>query len=359
MKKFTKKITAGITALSLGICLSVATPAEAIGIGDLVGVGIAAAQMTQVRKEVDRLNTTQAGQDELYNKFRENYGVVEDADLNYRFKTIMDNLTNAVAQVDSSINDKPYKYFISADKSLNAACGMGHVMMVNVGTFSYLSSDDEIAAIVGHEMGHGQKSHTAKGIKSNLDKTLGAQIGAAIAGGGVITNIIANVALNNSIAHSDRKNETEADNLAWEYIQHTNYNLGSCAAVMQKLAELYGEKNNSSILNPSDHPDTDKRRDNYANKLYEYSNKHASAKDGVITINNQTFMTVAATDSMSSAERAYFVLGNIAAAYHNNHNNSNAYVQNGVVMLGAQAIIQPASGDEDAYTLAERLNAIK
>lgn len=359
MKRLAKKITAGLTVLSFGACLTFTTPASAIGVGDILGIGVAAIQVNQIHKEVDNLDKTPEGQNKLYNLFREKYGVNEDPELNYKLDTIMNKLTNAVAQVDPTINDKPYKYFIANDNSLNAACGMGRVMMVNAGTFNYIVSDDEIAAIVGHEMGHGQKSHAAKGTKKNVNKTIVAQIGAAVAGGGILADVVAGVALNNSIAHSDRKQETEADNLAWEYIQHTNYNLGACAAAMQKLAELYGEKNHSSILNPSDHPDTDKRRDNYANKLYEYSNKHASAKNGVITVNGKEFMTVAESNGMSSAERAYFVLGNLAAAYHNNHASSEAYVQNGIVMLGAQAIIQPAAGDEDAYTLAERLNAIK
>lgn len=359
MKSLAKKIVAGVSALSLGACLTFTAPAEAMGVGDILGIGVAAIQVNQVYKEVDTLDKTAEGQEILYNKFREKYGVNEDPDLNYRLDVIMKNLTYAVAQVDSSINDKPYKYFISKDNSLNAACGMGRVMMVNTGTFNNLASDDEIAAIVGHEIGHGQKSHAAKGTKKNMNKAIIAQIGSAVAGGGVLADVVANVALSNSIAHSDRKQETEADNLAWEYILHTNYNPGACAAVMQKLAELYGEKNNSNIFNPSDHPDTDKRRDNYANKLYEYSNKHASAKDGVITVNGKTFMTVAASGGMSGAERAYFILGNLAAAYHNNHANSQATVVNGTVMLGAQPIIAPADGDEDAYTLAERLNSIK
>ena len=70
-------------------------------------------------------------------------------------------------------------------------------------------------------------------------------------------------------------------------------------------------------------------------------------------------MTVAATNSMSSAERAYFVLGNLAKAYHNGKNAAAATVYNGTVYLDDQPIITPTADDEDAYTLAERLNEIK
>ncbi|MBQ9442248.1 MAG: M48 family metalloprotease [Selenomonadaceae bacterium] len=367
LKKLAKKICATLAAGVFGLTITFsALPApnvSAFGFSEALGIGAAvlsgSAQMEQAKKQIDYFNNTEEGRQELYQYFREQQGVNEDPTLNSRLSAIMANLSNAVAQIDPSINNKPYLYFIASDESLNAACAMGHVMMVNTGAFMHLASDDEIAAIVGHEMGHGQKDHGAKGIKKQINKTMLAQIGATAAGGGTIANVVASIALTNSIAHGDRKQETEADNLAWEYILRTNYNPGACAAVMQRLAELYGEKSNSTFLNPSDHPDTAKRRDNYANKLYEYSGKHASANSGVVTVNGKTFMTVAATSSMSSAERAFFILGNIAAAYHNKHNFSEAYVQNGTVMLGAQPIIAPEEGDEDAYTLAERLNSIK
>ena len=44
----------------------------------------------------------------------------------------MANLTQGVAAVDPTINDKPYLYFVADDDSLNAACGMGHVLFATV-----------------------------------------------------------------------------------------------------------------------------------------------------------------------------------------------------------------------------------
>lgn len=361
-KNLSKKITAGITAAALGFSLTISAPSTAeaeVSWIDVAGTVISASiSYSQMNQQIKALNDTEEGRTQLYKQFQEKTGVNNDPVINERMDSIMANLTRAVGKVDSSIYKKPYKYYVSNDKTLNAACSLGHVMVVNIGAFDYLSTDDEIAAIVGHEMGHGQKDHVIKGNKKRLNKLVIAQLGAAAAGGGTIAGIVATVTANNSIAHGDRKQETEADNLAWEYMLHTDYNIGACAAVMQRIAEVYGEKNNSNIINPANHPDTDKRRDNYTNKLYEYSGKHATAKNGVVTINGRTFTTVAATNSMSSAERSYFVLGNLAKAYHNNKHISGATVYNGTVYLGDMAIMTPAAGDEDAYTLANRLNEL-
>ena len=70
-------------------------------------------------------------------------------------------------------------------------------------------------------------------------------------------------------------------------------------------------------------------------------------------------MTPAATDTMSAAERSYFVAGNLASVYHKSSAAANAWVQDGTVMLGEQAIVTPTDYDTDADTLTARLNQIK
>lgn len=62
---------------------------------------------------------------------------------------------------------------------------------------------------------------------------------------------------------------------------------------------------------------------------------------------------------MSTAERAYFVEGNLAAAYHNGHNKQAARADGNTVMLGAQPIMTCVDGDENVQTLVDRLNKNK
>ena len=358
-KKLIKKITAGITAAAVGLTLTFSAPAQVEAAsswldvaGTLISAGVSYDQMN---KQFKALNDTEEGRMQLYQQFQKKTGVNNNHAVNARMDKIMADLTQAVGQVDHTIYDKPYKYYVSADQTLNAFCSLGHVMVVNIGAFNLLSTDDEIAAIIGHEMGHGQKDHVIKGNRKQLQKLVIAQLGAVAAGGGAIATAVATLGAKGSVAHGNRKLETEADNLGWEYILHTNYNIGAPAAVMQKLWELGGKKKGGMFAG---HPDTDKRRDNYANKLYEYSGKRTSAENGVVKINGKIFMTVAATDYMSSEERSYFILGNLAKAYHNGKNYESATVTGGTVYLGDQAIVTPVYGDEDAYTLAERLNEL-
>lgn len=364
-----KKFLATVTAAALSFSLTFGAPVavEAAGSGSLIGTGIAigiqAAQLNaQINQKIKYYDETEEGRQELYDSFRQKYGVNDNPEYNAQLESIMANLSKGVAAIDPTINKKPYIYFVSNQNSINAACSMGHVMMVNAGTFKKITNEDEIAAIVGHEMGHGQKSHVAKGNKKRLQKQVTAALAGTAIGGGQLGSIITQVALTHSVAHGDRKLETEADLLGFDYMIHTNYNPGACAAVMQKFVEMeIGSKQSgaAAFFNPSDHPDSEKRRDAYVKKLYEYSKNHVTAKNAVITVNNKTLMKVAASSDMSAAERSYFVLGNLAAAYHNGQNKYDATVQNGTVMLGSQPIVTPLEGDESAQVIADRLNAIK
>ena len=61
---------------------------------------------------------------------------------------------------------------------------------------------------------------------------------------------------------------------------------------------------------------------------------------------------------MSSTERAYFVAGNLARAFHNNENPAEAYIYNGTIYIDNQAIITPVEGDASASSLCDELNAL-
>ncbi|MBR1552811.1 MAG: M48 family metallopeptidase, partial [Schwartzia sp.] len=292
------------------------------------------------------------GRDELFQQMQEKYGVNDDPYLNERLDSIMASLSGAIAQVDPTITEKPYNYFINQDTSFNAFCTLGHNISVNTGMFDMVANDDEVAVVLGHEMGHGQKKHVQKGMRD----TLIAQVGAAVltngsALGSVIAGVVGNV-------HMPRAKEREADKLAFEYITHSNYNPGACAAIWQRVMDK-SPNSGSSFL--SDHPDHKDRRDTYAKSLTEYSDGHVKidADAAMVKVNDKVFVAPAPADNMSSQERAYFVMGNLATAYHNGHNAGEAWADGDLLMLGNQPIMESVSGDPSASELAARLNEIK
>ena len=240
-------------------------------------------------------------------------------------------------------------------------------MSVNTGMFTLVSNDDEIAVVLGHEMGHGQKEHVRKSLKGMLKSALA---GTVIAGtvGGAAGDMLGDMFINYSSAvHVTKPQEWEADNLAFEYMKNSNYNIGACAAIWQRVMEQYGDNSQSfvgDIFSPSDHPSHEERRDNYNKKMKEYSNGAVEVKvddathTGLVKVKGKEFATVPADDMMSSAERSFFVAGNLARAYHDGENASAAYADGTSVYLGNQFIMDAWDGDY-AANLVETLNSIK
>ena len=362
-----KKIVSITTAATLGLSLTFGAPvAEAVNagtVGDIVGIFVKGASIKSQRQAVvKQLNATAQGQEAVYQDFTKSMGVDTSYEYNSKLDRLMTNLSKGVAAVDPSINNLPYKYFVADTDVVNAACGMGHVMFVNRGLFKFLTNEDELAAIIGHEMGHGQKNHVAKGYDKAVDQQIAAGILNATLGTDVLTSTLTDLALKHRSAHKDKKMETEADLMGVEYLVHTPYNIGATAAVMQRFNEQNintEQSKETALFNPSDHPDTARRRDACAKKIFELSGKHVDVKDGVVIVNKKNFLTPAASSTMSGKERSYFVMGNLARAYIEGQNKQPATVVNGTVMLGSQPIITPVAGDEDAQTLADRLNSIK
>ena len=184
-----------VTCMAVGMPITAALPsqADASVLGSVIAAGI---QMSAQNEQLKAMNNTEEGRQALFQSMKEQQGVNTDPGLNQRVDRIMANLSQAIAQVDPSINDMPYNYYINPDTSFNAACSLGHNMTINTGIFSLLTTDDEIAVVLGHEMGHGQKNHVLKGYQKSIPVDLlataaaaGGGYGAAL-GAGVVANYI-------------------------------------------------------------------------------------------------------------------------------------------------------------------------
>lgn len=332
--------------------------AEAFDLGGALGGIIAAgAQAKQLSAQIDYLDDK--GRDEFYEEMKKNYGVNEDPELNAKVDELMANLTDGVGAVDPSIYDKPYNYFINTDTSFNAFCSLGHNISINTGLFDMISSMDEVAVVIGHEMAHGQKDHVKKGFKK---KTTLSIIASGIAGGSsagvaICTSVLANQVQANNIT---KPQEREADTLAFDYLVNTPYNLGATAAVWQRVIDKSGKGSSSflgAIFSPNDHPGHVERRDTYAKTLTDFSNNVVTVADGTVSINGQAVFTPADTDDMSGAERSYFIAGRLARVYHNAKPASlKASASDDSIYIGDTFIFSASDLDESVYALADRLN---
>lgn len=358
-KKLAKIITSALLVAVPTFATLPAQQADANWITTAINVGVAGYQMTQYNKELDKLNKTEEGRQSLFKQMKEKQGVNDDPYLNSRLDSIMTNLSTAVAVSDPSINEKPFLYFLNPSQDFNAACSLGHVMTVNTGIFDLLRTDDEVAVVLGHEMAHGQKDHVIKGFKKTITPTL---IATAIASN---TNTLGQIATSLVLDYTEKVHitkpmEWEADNYSFEYLKDSNYNLGACPAVWQRVIDKYSsqqERMSGDIFSVSDHPSHEERLKNYIKKMKEYSNDKVDVKDSTVYVNNKEFVTPAPYGDMTSQIRAYYVAGNLSRAFHADKNGK-ATVANSTVYIGEQPVITPIGDDASPEELVEKLNSL-
>jgi predicted Zn-dependent protease len=333
----------------------------AIKIGNVVG---AISEQQKITRDLNYYENE--GRNELFEEYKKSEGVNTDPAMNALLERIMKRLSATVAKTEKSIVDKPYNYFVNNQEDFNAFCSLGHNISVNTGVFNFFGgNEDQIAAVVAHELVHGQKNHPINGAKKKLtvdflQKTVGANLGGA-------ARIAADVvAVNVKNAGITKPNEWEADNVAFTYMADAGYNVGAPASVWQAVIDASKPSAKSkdfltNVFNPSTHPESKDRRDNYSVKLTEYSNKKVAvdAAAGEVKVNGKTFMKPAAAGIMSGLERAFLIAGNLAAVYHANAAVPEARAEGGAVFLGGQRIVTPAQGDGSAAELAAVLNSIK
>lgn len=269
MKK--KILCLAAAAALLSGSLAPAPAAEAFSIGDIIGIAQGAAQYAMLDKQFKYYNDTEEGRQKLFQSYQQELGVLHNEEKEDELAGIMNRLTESIGAEDPDIYKKPYLYFICPDESFNAACSMGHVMIVNDGIFKYLTNTDEIAVVLGHEMGHGQKNHVGNAMYKKAKTNLGAAVISGALGDNALSQEVLSLAVNQiETVQISRNDEKEADKLSFDYIYRAGYNPGATAAVWQRVIEKNGDNDPTfaqEVFSPSDHPSNSERRDTYEKRL--------------------------------------------------------------------------------------------
>lgn len=149
---------------------------------------------------------------------------------------------------------------INNDTVLNAFCTPGGYIYVYTGIMKFLSSEDELAGVLGHEIAHADLRHSTRQMTTmyGVDAVV-----SAIAGN---KEMIKNITESLIGLKFSRNHESEADLKSVEYLCPTDYNANGGAKFFEKITASGGGK---SIEFLSTHPSPDKRIESYNNKKTE------------------------------------------------------------------------------------------
>lgn len=161
-------------------------------------------------------------------KLEKQYGLVQDAELQERVARIGARIAAA-----SDRKDITYTVKVLNNKEVNALALPGGFVYLFKGLTDYMQTDEELAGIIGHEVGHISKRHTVR----QIEKALGMSVlfGVLFGGRGAI---LQDLAMNAIMAGYSRSDEREADQLGYYHAVRAGYNPYSMLMGLQKLEEL-------------------------------------------------------------------------------------------------------------------------
>ena len=135
----------------------------------------------------------------------------------------------------SDRQDLAYRFGVIQDKELNAFTLPGGTVYVNSGLVAK-ADDDELAAVLGHEVGHAAARHAAKHLQADLGFMVLVQIaGAAGAGGGAVD--VADSLYGLFSSGFSRGDELEADRLGIKYASRAGYDPEGMVTFFEKMQE--------------------------------------------------------------------------------------------------------------------------
>ena len=142
---------------------------------------------------------------------------------------------------------------------LNATCAPGGKITFYTGIIDQLKlNDDEIAAIMGHEIAHALREHGRERLSQAMAQSAITNIALAAAGGyGAQINAANQVAQYVLVLPNSRQHESEADAIGVELAARAGYNPRAAISVWQKMMKATQGKNPPEFL--STHPSGETR----------------------------------------------------------------------------------------------------
>lgn len=128
---------------------------------------------------------------------------------------------------------------VLSSNDLNAWCMAGGKIAFYSGIIEKLDlSDDEIAAIMGHEIAHALREHARERASQAMVTNIGvAVLGAALGVGQAGTDLIGSVAKVSFELPNSREHETEADRIGVELAARGGYDPRAAVVLWQKMAK--------------------------------------------------------------------------------------------------------------------------
>ncbi|MEO7355129.1 MAG: M48 family metalloprotease [Gemmatimonadales bacterium] len=188
---------------------------------------------------------------------RQESGFIADATLEQYVATIGKQMAAA-----SERPGLPWEFHVIDDPMVNAFAAPGGFIFITRGILTYLNSEAELAAVVGHEIGHVTAKHTVAMLSQQQLAQVGLMAGAIaapkVAGG--VAGQLAGTAASLYFLKFSRNDESQADQLGHRYSLKQLYDVREMPNTFRTLERLSAVSGGNGMPNfLSTHPDPGSR----------------------------------------------------------------------------------------------------
>lgn len=266
-----KAALAGAILFSLSACETVqTTQAGVVGVERQQRMVVSSAEIEQASREQYAALLAQENQKGELNR--------NPAQLN-RVRTIADRLIRQTPSFRPDAQRWNWEVNVLTSPEVNAWCMPGGKIAVYTGLIEKLQiSDDELAAVMGHEMAHALREHARERASEQAVAELGISILSAVAGAGETGQKGMEYAYMGLLGlPNSRRHETEADRIGVELAARAGYDPRAAITLWEKMARMGGSEPLKFL---STHPSSEDRLKDLANysqrvmPLYEAARKN-------------------------------------------------------------------------------------
>lgn len=233
MKRLSKVVLC-VSLVGLGACETVSTTQ-----GGTVGVQ---RQQRMLVSSAEMNQSAQAQYTQLMAAERQKGALNRNASQTARVKAIADRLIAQTPVFRADARQWAWETNVVSSNEVNAWCMPGGKIAVYSGLIEQLRvTDDELAAVMGHEMAHALREHARERASEQAVAGLGISILSAAVGAGDVGQQGMQYAYMGLLGlPNSRSHETEADRIGIELAARAGYNPRAAVSLWQKMGQVGG-----------------------------------------------------------------------------------------------------------------------
>nr|WP_235610816.1 M48 family metallopeptidase [Bordetella sp. H567] len=175
-----------------------------------------------------------------------------------RVRTIAQRLIAQVGVFRPDATSWAWEVHVLSTQEINAWCMPGGKMAVYTGLLTQIKpTDDELAAVMGHEISHALREHARERVSQQMATSVGLSVLSVVTGSPAVSDLGGKLSDVMFTLPNSRTHEAEADRMGVELAARAGYDPSAAISLWRKMAQASEGKEQPEIL--STHPSAESR----------------------------------------------------------------------------------------------------